>query len=245
MSIFARSGLARSVTALTGAAAIAAGVFAVAPAASADDLDRNPAGVVAQIEAQPWPHYTLGDENIDIQAAHRILGQDGYDTGQETDEFTDELKEQIEAYQADYGQFLPVTGELDKETWLLLRERVFSEEYLPGDGPDTDRTLGVLGIQEILQVKRSADIDNDGWYGENTFYAVCEAQAHYGLDEDGFVGRLTWRALVTDQDYDQEAAADPTAAEVPETAADVDGYPEDLTQEEMIQQYDCANRPTD
>lgn len=245
MSIFARSGLTRSVTALTGAAAITVGMFAAAPAASANDFDRNSAEVIAQIEAQAWPHYTLGDINIDVRAAHRILGQDGYDTDEETSEFTDGLEEQIEAYQTDNEQFLPVTGELDKETWLLLRERVFGDEYVPGDGPDTERTLGVLAVQEILQVKRDSDINNDGWYGEETFFAVCEAQNHYGIEEDGFVGRLTWRALVTDQDYDQDAAVALEDAEVPETAADVDDYPTDLNQEEMVQQYDCANRPTD
>src|SRR5699024_12797413 len=77
------------------------------------------------------------------------------------------------------------------------------------------------------------------------FFAVCEAQNHYGIEEDGFVGRLTWRALGTDQDYDQDAAVALEDAEVPETAADVGDYPTDLNQEEMVQQYDCANRPTD
>ena len=52
MSIFARSGLTRSVTALTSAAAITVGVFAAAPAASAKDFDRNSAEVIAQIEAR-------------------------------------------------------------------------------------------------------------------------------------------------------------------------------------------------
>lgn len=212
---------------------------ATAPAAGADDLEHTSSEVIAQIEAQPWPFYEQGEVDPDIRAAYRALGQNGYESTEETSEFGEPLQEQVDAYQADHEQFLPTTGDLDDETWLLLREQTYGNEYVPGDGPDNGRTWGVLGIQELLMTKHGADIDNDGWYGEETFYAVCDAQEHYGLEPDGFVGRITWRALITDQDWDEEAARDVAEAEVPEQAPA--GFLRDANAAAV--QYDCADRP--
>ncbi|WP_026118733.1 peptidoglycan-binding domain-containing protein [Nocardiopsis salina] len=212
---------------------------ATAPTAGADDLEHSSAQVIAQIEAQPWPFYEQGEIDPDIRAAYRALGQNGYESTEETSEFGEPLQEQVDAYQADNEQYLPQTGDLDDETWLLLREQTYGSEYLPGDGPDNGRTWGVLGIQELLMTKHGADIDNDGWYGEETFYAVCDAQEHYGLEPDGFVGRLTWRALITDQDWDEDAARAVAEAEVPDRAPA--GFLRDA--EAAAAQYDCANRP--
>ncbi|MBE2997313.1 peptidoglycan-binding protein [Nocardiopsis sp. HNM0947] len=217
MSARTHTGLLGRTIAVAGAGLMAfTASVATAPAAGADDLERTSSEVIAQIEAQPWPFYEHGDVHIDIRAAYRALGQLEYKSEVETSEFTDELLEQVEEYQADHSQYLPETGDLDDETWLLLREQTYGNEYVPGDGPDNGRTWGVLGIQEILQVKHGADIDNDGWYGPETFYAVCDAQESYGMDPDGLVGRITWRALITDQDWDQDAARDVSAAEVPD-----------------------------
>lgn len=238
MSARTHTGLLGRALAVAGAGLMACTAsVAMAPTAGADDLERTSSEVIAQIEAQPWPFYEHGDVNIDIRAAYRALGQLEYESAVETSEFTDELLEQVEQYQADHSQYLPETGNLDDETWLLLREQVYGNEYVPGDGPENDREWGVLGIQEILQKKHDADIDNDGHYGPDTFYAVCDAQESYGMDPDGLVGRVTWRALITDQDWEQEGARDLSAAEVPHQA------PADFIadQGEAAAQLDCSD----
>lgn len=114
-----------------------------------------------------------------------------------------------------------------------------ADEYGPGHGPETGHEDGVLSIQELLMWKHDADIANDGRYGEETFWAVCDAQEAYGLDVDGHVGRLTWRALITDQEWEQEAARKLPQAQVSQQAPE--GFVADP--EEAAAQYSCDDRP--
>lgn len=237
MSARTHTGLLGRGLAVAGAMVFTASV-AMAPTASADDMDRASAETIAMVEAQPWPVYEHGQVDIDIRAAYRVLGQNGYDSGVETSEFTDELLDQVRDYQAAHEQYLPVTGNLDEETWLLLREQTYVDEYGPGHGPETGHEDGVLSIQELLMWKHEADIDNDGRYGEETFYAVCDAQEAYGLEADGYVGRLTWRALITDQDWDQDSARELPEAQVSEQPPE--GFVADA--EEAAAQYSCDDR---
>lgn len=240
MSASTHTGLLGRVLAVAGAGAMMfTASVATASSASADDMDRASAEMIAMVEAKPWPVYQHGQVDVDIRAAYRVLGQQGFDSGVETSEFTDELHDEVLKYQAANEQYLPVTGDLDEETWLLLREQTYADEYRTGDGPNNDRQDGVLSIQELLMWKHDADIDNDGQYGPETFYAVCDAQEAYGLDVDGFVGRLTWRALITDQDWDQDAARELPDAQVSERTPD--GFV--AGDQEAAVQYSCDDRP--
>ena len=240
MSARAYTGLLGRALAVAGAGAMVfTASVATAPTAGADDMDRASAETIAMVEAKPWPVYEHGQVDIDIRAAYRVLGQQGFDSGVETSEFTDELHDEVLKYQSAHEQYLPVTGNLDEETWLLLREQTYADEYGPGHGPESGHEHGVLSIQELLMWKHDADIANDGWYGQETFWAVCDAQESYGLDVDGFVGRLTWRALITDQDWDQESARPLPQAQVSEQAPE--GSAADA--EEAAAQYSCDDRP--
>ncbi|WP_017608005.1 peptidoglycan-binding domain-containing protein [Nocardiopsis xinjiangensis] len=239
MSARTHTGLLGRVLAVAGAGAMMfAASVATAPTASADDMDRASAQTIAMVEAKPWPFYEHGQVDIDIRAAYRTLGQQGFDSGVETSEFTDELRDKVLEYQAANEQYLPVTGDLDEETWLLLREQTYADEYVPGDGSGNNRVDGVLSIQELLMWKHDADIANDGEYGPETFQAVCDAQEAYGLDVDGFVGRLTWRSLITDQDWDQGAARTLPQAQVSEQ--EPGGFVAGA--EEAAAQYSCDDR---
>lgn len=240
MSARTHTGLLGRALAVAGAGAMVfTASVAMAPTASADDMDRASAETIAMVEAKPWPFYEHGQVDIDIRAAYRVLGQQGYDSEVETSEFTDELRDEVLAYQEAHEQHLPVTGNLDEETWLLLREQTYADEYGPGHGPETGHEDGVLSIQELLMWKHDADIANDGRYGEETFWAVCDAQEAYGLDVDGHVGRLTWRALITDQEWEQEAARKLPQAQVSQQAPE--GFVADP--EEAAAQYSCDDRP--
>lgn len=241
MPAFTRTGNIKKTLAVSGAGLMAfTASVATAPTAAADDMERASSEVVAMIEAKEWPHYTRGDVDIDIRGAYRALGQNGYKSDEETSELGQPLRDKILAYQRDHNQFLPINGDLDDETWLLLREQTYGDEYVPGDGPDNGREWGVLGIQELLMTKHDADIDNTGYYDEDTFYAVCDAQEHYGLDADGFVGRLTWRAIITDQDWDDNGNGSEEALAQLDEPTDP---PEDAVfdDEETVAQLSCSD----
>ncbi|MEE2038494.1 peptidoglycan-binding domain-containing protein [Nocardiopsis sp. CT-R113] len=188
-------GFGRRIASLIAASAIAATtVVATAPTASADDLDRTSNQVVAQIEAEPWPHYERGDRSVDIQAARKLLAYHGYRSDSTTSWFFNlSLQQTILRYQAANPNHLAETGELDDETWLLLRERTFGEF-----GPNS-RGLVVEMIQSELNAKFDAGLTVDGRYGTRTTNAVRAAQRDFGIGVDGIVGRLTFRALITYQ----------------------------------------------
>ena len=57
-----------------------------------------------------------------------------------------------------------------------------------------DRGPAVRRLQELLNA-RGAELTADGIFGVMTRDAVVRFQADNGLDADGIVGPLTWRAL--------------------------------------------------
>lgn len=184
-------GAVRRLVALVAATAIAAtATVATASTASADDLKRTSDRVVAQIEAQPWPVYARGDKNIDILAARMVLSYHGYDSGPHSNFFNRELRSAVHKYQAVPANNLPETGELDEETWLLLRERTFGE-FGPGD-----EGIIVRMIQTVTNEKFDAGLSTDGLYGPATRQAVHDAQGLFGIGQDGIFGPLTFRALI-------------------------------------------------
>ena len=202
------NGLSSRLTALLAAGAIASAfTLSSASAAHADDLERTSDDVVAAIEGQPWPQYTNGDDNVDIQAAQMLLAYHGFDSGEFSPAFGDELEEQVLAFQSVPANDLVETGELDEETWLLLRERTFGE-FGPGSSG-----IVVEMIQVLLNAKFDSGLDVDGLYGEATEAAVEEAQDFFGIGVDGIFGPLTFRAVVHLQPDDGANGDDEEAAD--------------------------------
>ncbi|MFD3686736.1 peptidoglycan-binding protein [Nocardiopsis sp. NPDC058631] len=184
----------RRFVSLIAASAIAAtAVVAAAPTASADNLNRTSDQVMAQIEAEAWPYYVRGDRSVDIMVARKLLAHHGYNSDSTTSRFFNlSLENTVKRYQRANPNDLQVTGALDDETWLLLRERTFGE-YGPGS-----RGLVVQAIQVLLKEKGIASgLAVDGRYGPATERAVRTAQRQFGIGVDGITGRLTFRALVT------------------------------------------------
>ncbi|GAA1071174.1 peptidoglycan-binding domain-containing protein [Nocardiopsis composta] len=173
----------------SGALALAAGM-AGAPAALADGPD-TPPQVLAEIEALEWPEYSFGDADTDIAVAGYLLRHLGHFTGEPRDHFTTYTEEAVEEFQTDAD--LKVTGTLNQETWTALRGEVFGEwgQGLPGDSGDP-----VRAIQYSLASDYGKDVVVDGRYGAMTAAAVKEVQEEFGIDADGIVGKITFRAMV-------------------------------------------------
>ncbi|WP_433696757.1 peptidoglycan-binding domain-containing protein [Nocardiopsis sp. CA-288880] len=183
--------MGRRFISLIAASAIAAtAVVATAPAASADNLDRTSEQTLAQIEAEPWPHYMRGARSVDVQAARKLLAHHGYRSDSTTSWFFNlSLENTVERYQRAHTNLVE-TGELDEATWQQLRTETFGE-YGPGSSG-----LVVEMIQSELNTKFNAGLTVDGRYGSATERAVRDAQIFFGIGVDGIFGTYTFRALI-------------------------------------------------
>lgn len=179
----------------TGAATAAVGLaLAVGPAtaAFADGPDTSKR-TVEKIEAAPWVVLKEGDAGYRVEAVRCFVDQLGYykdgcaPRSEGGDIFTEELTAGLEEYQADND--LTQSGELDAKTWSALRDDTVNVKR--GDArPDV-----VKGVQESLNHLTAADLDVDGNFGAGTEKAVKEFQGSKDIDDDGIVGRSTFRAM--------------------------------------------------
>lgn len=118
----------------------------------------------------------------------------------------------IEAYQKEFG--LPVTGAVDRETWISLYNTYLSvlaakpEDFSGGTPlyPGVTLTLGSRGesvsdLQTYLNVLSTVypeipTLPVTGYYGEQTRAAVTAAQELLGLNPTGSVNAETWALIV-------------------------------------------------
>lgn len=185
----------RAASLLAAAALAATTALATAPAALADDLDQTSPEVLAAIESQVWPEYTLGDSSIDVYAAKMLLSSGEINPGELNLEFDQDLHDTLVTYQEAFG--LHNDGDLNPDTWEHFQELVFGQhQFRRGDtGPV------VTMIQRELNAKFNAHLATDGVYGPATERAVRTAQEHFGIGVDGIFGPVSFHAVISYQDY--------------------------------------------
>ena len=124
-----------------------------------------------------------------------------------------ETRDAVYAFQNQFG--LTVDGVVGRQTWYALQDeydrilRSLPEEYMTYSAllyPGYFITTGASGkaveqVQTMLQVIAEGDgdvpmIQVDGVYGAQTMAAVKAVQRLNGLPETGYVGPLTWNAIV-------------------------------------------------
>ena len=127
--------------------------------------------------------------------------------------FGSETRDAVYAFQNQFG--LAVDGVVGRQTWYALQDeydrilRSLPEEYMTYSSllyPGYFITTGASGkvveqVQTMLQVIAESDgdvpmINVDGIYGAQTMAAVKAVQRLNGLPETGYVGPLTWNAIV-------------------------------------------------
>lgn len=91
-------------------------------------------------------------------------------------------------------------GMVGSETWnalaLAYRQRVGSEQVYPGIPLRQGQHGGtVKALQQDLNTKDHASIQEDGRFGSGTVQAVRMFQHCQQLNEDGVAGKLTWQRL--------------------------------------------------
>ncbi|WP_461003286.1 peptidoglycan-binding domain-containing protein [Streptomonospora sediminis] len=182
----------------SGALALTA-AFGAATAASADRIgDKDPA-LAEQINQLPWEEYTQGDAGFVTRGIQYLLAERvGYNPGADGFDgvYDSAVTRAVKKFQRDVE--IPVTGNVDAETWNELRAWY-------GEVPPPTEGHKVSAAQSWL-VKRGylSEGDIDGIWGPVTEGAVkdfqantCDPDTNECLDDDGIVGPITFRALVT------------------------------------------------
>ncbi|HST85569.1 MAG TPA: peptidoglycan-binding protein [Kineosporiaceae bacterium] len=138
---------------------------------------------------QPWPIVQEGDREHPVRTLQHLLRARGK-TVTVDGIFGPKTATAVRAFQKD--KKLTQDGDVGPNTWSALIIQVKQ-----GDTGDA-----VRGVQEEFQFRNlSGDptkgVQIDGIFGPETDDAVRGFQGAVGLDADGIVGPLTWRALVS------------------------------------------------
>ncbi|MDA2807200.1 peptidoglycan-binding domain-containing protein [Nocardiopsis suaedae] len=176
--------------AASGALVLGTGL-AAAPAALADG-PHTPPEVEQRVEACEWTVLKPGDGRWEVGYAKHVLnGLGAYDSDAVDDVYGEDFTAAVEEYQSSAD--VPRSGEFDTATWEHARAD-FGEV-----GPGTQSEPGdlVRAVQYALAAGYGYDLAVDGYYGPATEGAVREFQGIVGIDADGIVGPITFRALVT------------------------------------------------
>ncbi|GLU50470.1 peptidoglycan-binding domain-containing protein [Nocardiopsis ansamitocini] len=191
-------------TALLASGTLAAGMgLAGAPLASADGPDTS-AQVLAANEDAQWPEYRQNTMGWNLSVAKFSLWEIGYYEPSATldDRFGEKEVEALMDYQQ--ATDLKVTGVLDARSWEFLSEDV-------GVLSQGDTGPAVSAVQVALHEKHGYDLSGDGYqrfapeagtFGQATHDAVVAFQEDAGIDADGEVGPITYKALVVTQGND-------------------------------------------
>jgi peptidoglycan hydrolase-like protein with peptidoglycan-binding domain len=138
---------------------------------------------------QPWPIVQEGDREHPVRTLQHLLRARGK-TVTVDGIFGPKTATAVRAFQKD--KKLTQDGDVGPNTWSALIIQV--KQGNTGDA--------VRGVQEEFQFRNlSGDptkgVQIDGIFGPETDDAVRGFQGAVGLDADGIVGPLTWRALVS------------------------------------------------
>ncbi|GAA3749038.1 peptidoglycan hydrolase-like protein with peptidoglycan-binding domain [Spinactinospora alkalitolerans] len=173
------------------ALALTSGAMAAAPAALADGSSTRPSASPA-VEARQWPVLEEGQEGFRVSVVEFLLYEYGhYDQSEAEGVFDEEVTAAVEDYQS--ARRLPITGKADAETWNDIRD----DFGLIGPG---HHGLKAKAVQVALIDGYGYDLHLDGIYGPETRGAVAEYQSVQDIDADGWVGPVTFRALITGGD---------------------------------------------
>jgi peptidoglycan hydrolase-like protein with peptidoglycan-binding domain len=137
----------------------------------------------------PWPVLRTGAENHPVRTLQHLLRARRENVAVDG-RFGPRTQAAVRSFQASRG--LGVDGVVGEQTWQALIVTV--------RGGATGEA--VRGVQEEFQFRNlSGDpgrgLQIDGIFGPRTDAAVRGFQEAVGIDADGIVGPLTWRALVS------------------------------------------------
>lgn len=184
-------------------AAAGAAVFAAFPAASAlADGPNTPPSVVREIQAQSWPVFQRGDSHEGVRAVQYLLrGYQlvparvtlRYDIPADGN-FGEVTEKAVTAFQG--WRNLDETGKIDGPVWESFSADLNAKPIGRGyANHEFVRSAQVL-VNQWGAKCGYARVPVDGLFGNKTHNATVAFQRCQGLDADGLVGPLTFKALV-------------------------------------------------
>ena len=185
-------------------AAIGAAAFAAIPATGAfADGPNTPPSVTRHIQAQSWPVLVQGDQNRAVKAVQHLLR--GYKLAPAgtvrpsyvipTDGNFDSVTEQaVTSFQG--WRDLPQTGKVDAATWQSFSSDITAKPIKRGYGNAEFVKAAQVLVNAWSAKTGSPPLTVDGQFGTKTYNAVVKFQRLEGLDADGIVGPLTFKALL-------------------------------------------------
>ncbi|WP_393916227.1 peptidoglycan-binding domain-containing protein [Halostreptopolyspora alba] len=191
--MFSKRGFA---IATAGVASLALALGA-APPALADGPD-TPPHVLAAIQEDPWVELTEGDSDYRVVAVGYFLQEFGVYLGEEPKlEFTPNVTFAVHQYQLN-NELVPTTGNLDSDTWDQLSDDV-------GLVRRGDDSMLVAGLRHTLTYLGHDSTDTTtNRFGPEMEQAVRDFQKRKGIDDDGIIGPVTFRAMYAESAEDEE-----------------------------------------
>ena len=186
-------------------AAAGAAVFAAIPATAAlADGPNTPKSVVRQITAESWPVFQRGDDNEGVRSVQYLLRGYRLKPGAVTANYAipttgkyDAVTEKaVTAFQG--WRDLPETGKVDTPVWKSVSDDLAAKPIGKGYGNAEFVKAAQNLVNQFSAKCGNKPIAVDGQFGAKTYNAVVKVQKCQGVDADGYVGPLTFHALVAD-----------------------------------------------
>lgn len=184
-------------------AAAGAAVFAAIPAtgALADGPHTRPS-VARHIEAQSWPVFQQGDSNEGVRSVQYLLRGYQLKPGAvqaryaipTTGDFDATTEKAVTAFEG--WRNLPESGKVDAPVWESFSGDLKSKPIGRGYGNAEFVKAAQNLVNQFTAKCGNKKIAVDGQFGNATYTAVVKVQKCQGVDADGYVGPLTFRALV-------------------------------------------------
>ncbi|MBB4929979.1 hypothetical protein F4561_000799 [Lipingzhangella halophila] len=190
--MFPKRGLTLAATSVAGIAL----ALGAAPPALADGPD-TPPHVIAAIQQDPWVELTEGDSDYRVVAVGYFLQEFGVYLGEEPHlEFTSNMTFAVNQYQLN-NELIPTTGNLDEDTWGKLRD----DTGLVQRGDDSMLVAGLRHSLTYLGHDSNDTTMNE--FGPEMEQAVKDFQESKGIDADGIIGPITFRAMYAESAEDE------------------------------------------
>ena len=184
-------------------AAAGAAVFAAIPAAGAlaDGPDTKPS-VVRHSNALSWPVFQKGDSSEGVRSVQYLLRGYQLKPGAvqaryaipTTGDFDATTEKAVTAFQG--WRDLQETGKVDAPVWESFSGDLKTKPIGPGYGNAEFVKAAQNLVNQLGGKCGNKPIAVDGQFGTATRNAVVTVQKCQGVDADGYVGPLTFRALV-------------------------------------------------
>lgn len=183
------------------------GASASPEANSQQDMFNKPFYAGEQKPVRREKTISLGADGPEVAAIQQRLQVHGFEIGTIDGSYGSRTKSAVSGFQQ--SKRLNSDGIVDKETWTALAadpaqapEALQNNAPIPGNAPTAITTLtkGASGskvktLQVRLEVKGYDPGPIDGIFGARTAAAVKDFQEYKGLNADGAVDEITWKAL--------------------------------------------------